>query len=239
MSRIKFQMGSVNPKQAVAVVVLIGTLWAVFPSGGSEKDSKKSDGSAEADQSIVTEAASANSTAGAESTAMANGASSATETSGSSSGAPMRSSLPMTRQAGKPYEPLNATDVADMVSINPFMTTAVEVANRGFDSRSDVNNAEPPEEVQRRILQGKAAGAHVSLVYSSNRGTSATVINRQILKPGMITSDGLEVQEVGDNGVRVRLQAETQSTAEHRPDQKSQNAESAPVPPATDSSGQD
>lgn len=238
MSRIKFQMGSVNPKQAVAVVVLIGTLWAVFPSGGSEKDSKKPDGAAEVDQSIVTEA-SEDSTGGAESTAMANGASSATETSGSSSGAPMRSSLPMTRQAGKPYEPLNATDVADMVSINPFMTTAVEVANRGVDSRSDMKNAEPPEEVQRRILQGKAAGAHVSLVYSSNRGTSATVINRQILKPGMITSDGLEVQEVGDNGVRVRLQAETQSTAEHRPDLKSQNVESAPVPPATDSSGRD
>ncbi len=238
MSRIKFQLGSVNPKQAAAVVLLLCTLWAVFPSGGSEKDPKKPDGSAEADQSLVTETAGAESSGGAQSTGAANDASPAIETAQNSGGTPMRSSLPLTRLAGKPYEPLNASDVADMVSINPFMTTAVEVTSRGADRSSDTNKAEPPEEVHRRILQGKAAGASVSLVYSSNRGTSATVINRQILKPGMTTSDGLEVQDVGDKGVRVRLQAETQSATEIRRSLKSRNEESAPVPD-TDSSGRD
>lgn len=198
MSRIKFQIGRVNPKQAVAVLALAGTLWAVFPSNGPQKDSKKQQTSTEAAQN------------GSEPAAVDAGGNSESAMAPTSGESPLRASLPMT-QPGRPYEPMNDADIRELVAINPFMTTAVELSGRGSEGRADSKNAEPPEETRRRILQGKAADASVSLVYSSSRGTSAAVINREILKPGMTTSDGLEVHEVGDQGVRVRLSSEKAS----------------------------
>lgn len=212
VSRIKFQIGRVNPKQAVAVLVLAGTLWAVFPSSSPEKDSKRSQTSPETVQNGG-EQAMVDSAMDEESTAAANGVNSAGETTLMSGESPMRTGLPKT-QPGRPYEPLDEADIRELVAINPFMTTAVEMAGHESVTQSGSKNAEPPEEIQRRVLQRKAESASVSLVYFSSRGTSATVINREILKPGMTTSDGLELHEVGDKGVRVRLSSE-KSSDEH------------------------
>jgi hypothetical protein len=217
VSRIKFQIGRVNPKQAVAVLMLTVTLWAVFPSKDPAKDSKKQQTSAEATQNggETAEGVLTGSGEAAAASSVVNSPGEAASTSGES---PMRAGLPMT-QPGRPYEPLNDADIRELAAINPFMTTAVEIAEQAREGRSVAKNEEPPEQIHRRILQGKAAGASVSLVYSSSRGTSATVINREILKPGMTTSDGLEVHEVGDSGVRVRLSSE-KSPEQHTSDAK-------------------
>lgn len=206
MSRIKFQLGSVSGKQAAACVTLAGLLYLVFPASkpapakvpdapaGSvaENDEPKPDA-----QPVNTEQANSALTPGIESS--------------TSNAIPVRlenqrASIPASMLVGKPYEHLEASDVDVLAAISPFRTPAIDVAIQRNASTVNEATTEPPEERQRRILQGMAAGANVSLVYSSSRGTRATVINREILKPGMTTASGLEVQTIHDEGVRVRLQ---------------------------------
>ncbi|MFO0975256.1 MAG: hypothetical protein U0996_02600 [Planctomycetaceae bacterium] len=211
MSRIKFQLGGVSGKQAGAVVVLLGMLWAVFPSSKSEPSKNEATASDVAgensDSANVQQAASSD--AGGPSSAVASDASAGSGGAASLALEKSGTAMPTAVLIGKPYEMLDKADVDALASISPFSTTAVDVAIRKKDTVADAATEEAPEEKRRRMLQGKAAGANVSLVYSSSRGTRAAVINREILKPGMTTSDGLEIHSVEIDGVGVRLQSDS------------------------------
>lgn len=226
MSRIKFQLGSVSGKQAAAVTGLVCLLWMVFPGSKSEptKDRAASSGS-----SVETGEPSTNpEPVTAE---QANASTVSNSTSGTGDALPVRledqrTPIPASRHIGKPYEPLAESDVEYLASASPFKTAAIDAALLKKSTGENETTAEPPADRHRRILQGKAAGANVSLVYSSSHGTRATVINREILKPGMTTSSGLEVHGVHDEGVRVRLQpgSERDATASQEDSDSSANS---------------
>ena len=197
---MKIKTGRFTKKHAVLIGVLLIALYAVFPASSAPSGSQSDGNSASHDSMNAPEAAHS-----APQPANAPDAGSAVDSAETVS----QRLQPLADRLAA----LTDGQLQELISTNPFFTV-VSAADASTDSSNPATGTTESETsvisetAVRPLVEDLAGAATVSLLYSSSRGTSATIVDGQVLRPGEATISGLRVKAIDDRGIDVIAAAE-------------------------------